>query len=94
MNEFAITLRKLAQLCEKSEYDLAALTGLDRAFIHRLMTGEKHPSPQTVIKLAIALPMSKELARKHPVEIPHILTVLLMAQLCDASAKSVQSRVS
>ncbi len=94
MNEFASTLRELASLCGKSEYDLADLTGLDRAFIHRLMSGEKNPSPQTVIKLAIALPMSKELARKHPVEVPHILTVLLMAQLSDASAKSVKSRGS
>lgn len=94
MTEFATTLRNLAKLCGKSEYELANLTGLDPSFIHRLMSGEKNPSSSTVMKLAIALPMSKELAKQHPVEVPNILTLLFMAQLADASAKSVQSRES
>lgn len=94
MSEFSSTLRNLAKLCGKSEYELANLTGLDPSFIHRLMSGEKNPSSSTVMKLAIALPTCKELAKAHPVEVPNILTVLLMAQLSDASAKSLQSRES
>jgi transcriptional regulator with XRE-family HTH domain len=94
VNEFSSTLRELASLCGKSEQDLADLTGLDRAFIHRLMSGEKNPSNQTVIRLAIALPMDEEIVKKHPRKILNILPVLMMATLSDASAKSVQSRGS
>ena len=92
LTEFASTLRSLAKLCGKSEYELANLTGLDPSFIHRLMSGEKNPSSSTVMKLAIALPTCKELAKQHPVEVPNILTLLVMAQLADASARSIQPR--
>lgn len=94
MNEFASTLRKLAQLCGKSEYELSKQSGLDPSFVHRLMSGEKNPSSATVMKLAIALPMCKDIASRHPVEMQNLLGLLLMAQLIDASAKSIQSRES
>jgi len=94
LTDFSKTLTRLARLCDKSEYDLAALTGLDRAFIHRLMSGEKNPSSATVVRLAIALPTCKQLAEKHPTDVPNVLGLLLMAQLCDATAKSEQSRQS
>lgn len=94
MREFANTLTKLARLCGKSEYELSNLTGLDPSFIHRLMSGEKNPSSATVMRLAVALPMCKELADKHPADVPNVLGLLLMAQLSDATAKSEKSRMS
>lgn len=92
VSEFATTLRNLAKKCDKSELDLVNLTGLDPSFVHRLMTGEKRPSPLTVVRLAIALPMCKELVAKDVSEVPHILSVLMAAFLSDAVAQSDQSR--
>lgn len=94
MSEFSKTLRRLARKCDKSEYDLTQLTGLDGSFIHRLLSGEKNPSLATVTRLAIALVMDKELAKQHPVDVPNVLSVLVMALLSDATAKSEQSRES
>lgn len=92
MNEFSTTLGRLSRKCGKSELDLSDLTGLDPSFIHRMMTGEKRPSPLTVIRLAIALPMCRDLVKEDRSEIPNILWVLMTAFLSDAVAKSMKSR--
>jgi transcriptional regulator with XRE-family HTH domain len=92
MHEFSNTLRRLAEFCGKSEQEVAELTGLDPSFIHRLNTGEKRPSPLTIVRLSIALPMCKELVDRDRIEIPNILSVLNSAHFRDAVAKSLQSR--
>ncbi|MGD9712202.1 MAG: helix-turn-helix domain-containing protein [Thermomicrobiales bacterium] len=92
MHEFSKTLRRLAEKCGKSELDLAELTGLDPSFIHRLTTGEKGPSPLTIVRLSIALPMCRDLVEQDRSEIPNILSVLNSAHFRDAVAKSLQSR--
>lgn len=92
MNEFAKTLRRLAQLAGKSEYQLAAISGVDAAYVWRLMTGEEtNPSPATVLKLAFALVASPELVRRQPL-LADALTQLTGAMLQDAATRLPASR--
>jgi hypothetical protein len=53
MSEFAQTLKDLAKLCGKSEYQLAQYTGLDPSFVRRMVDGEKRASDLTIIRLTI-----------------------------------------
>jgi hypothetical protein len=64
MSEFAQTLKDLADVCGKSEYQVAQLSGLDPTFVRRLSDGEKRASNLTIIRLTMALVMDKKLARK------------------------------
>jgi transcriptional regulator with XRE-family HTH domain len=52
---FGNTLRNLRTRTGKSRYRLSQLTGLDQAFLARLEKGEKNPSRNTVMLLALAL---------------------------------------
>ena len=92
MNDFAQTLRDLAKLCGKSEYQLAQYSGLDPTFVRRLFDGEKRASNLSIIRLTIALVMDADLARKYPAQVPFILNALKDAQLSDAIAESPESR--
>ncbi|MGH2533090.1 MAG: hypothetical protein ACRDJW_12395 [Thermomicrobiales bacterium] len=92
MSEFAKTLKDLAKLCGKSEYQIAQLSGLDPTFVRRLFDGEKNASNLTIVRLTIALVMDPELARKHPAQVPFILNALKDAQLSDAIAELGESR--
>jgi hypothetical protein len=92
MSEFAQTLKDLAKLCGKSEYELAQLSGLDPTFVRRLVDGEKRASNLTIIRLTIGLVMDPELIRKYPARVPFILNALKTAQLSDAIATLEESR--
>ena len=92
MSDFARTLSDLATLCGKSQYQVAALSGLDPTFVRRLFDGEKRASHLTIIRLTIALVMDPKLAREHPDRIPFILNALVEAQLSDAIATLDESR--
>ena len=92
MSDFAKTLRDLAKLCGKSEYQLAQYSGLDPTFVRRLFDGEKRASNLTIIRLTIALVMDADLARKYPAQVSFILNALKDAQLSDAIATSNESR--
>jgi hypothetical protein len=87
MSEFGQTLKDLARLCGKSEYQLAQLCGLDPTFVRRLVDGEKHASNLTIIRLTIGLVMDPELAKRYPAQVPFILNALKNAQLSDAIAE-------
>ncbi len=93
MSEFAQTLKGLATLCGKSEYQLAQYSGLDPTFVRRLFDGEKNASDITIIRLTIALVTCPDLARKHPAQVPFVLNALKDAQLSDAIAEFPESRV-
>jgi transcriptional regulator with XRE-family HTH domain len=80
MSEFARTLSDLAQLCGKSQYQVAELSGLDPTFVRRLFNGEKRTSHVTNIRLTIALVMDPKLAREHPDRVPFVLNALTEAQ--------------
>ena len=92
MSDFSKTLKDLAKLCGKSEYQLAQLSGLDPTFVRRLFDRQKKASNMTIIRLTIALVMDPDLARKHPDRVPFILNALKDAQLSDAIAEFPESR--
>lgn len=87
MNDFSRTLRHLAELCGKSEYQVAKYSGLDPSFVRRLFDGEKQASNLTIIRLAIALVADPALMESHPAQMPHLLNLLKNAQLSDAIAQ-------
>lgn len=88
MNEFARTLRALSAASGKTEGQLANIAGLDRAYVCRLMTGEKrHPSPMVVIRLAIAVVACPELIRRYP-SIGLALDSLVESLLADAAVEA------
>jgi len=89
MSEFSTTLKDLAKLCGKSEYQLAQLSALDPTFVRRLCDGEKKASNLTIIRLTIALVISPELAAKYPARVPFILNALKDAQLSDVIAELI-----
>ncbi len=92
MSDFARTLTDLATLCGKSEYQIAQHSGLDPTCVRRLFDGEKRASNLTIVRLALALVMDPDLARKHPAQVPFILNALKDAQLSDAIAELTESR--
>lgn len=57
---FKALLKKHCEQGGKTRYDaIAAAADLDIAYVYRLVAGEKvHPSPNTVIRLALALHLS------------------------------------
>jgi transcriptional regulator with XRE-family HTH domain len=87
MNDFSKTLRKLAELCGKSEYQVAQYSGLDPSFVRRLFDGEKQASNLTIVRLALALVMDPEVYENDPAMAAYILNTLKNAQLSDAVAK-------
>ncbi len=92
MSDFAKTLKDLAKLCGKNEYQLAQLSGLDPSFVRRLFDGEKRASNQTIIRLTVALVMDPGLAKRYPSQVSFILNALEDAQLSDAIAELPESR--
>jgi hypothetical protein len=89
MSEFAQTLKDLADVCGKSEYQIAQFSGLDPTFVRRLFDGEKRASNLTIIRLTIALVMDPNLAQAYPAQVPFILNALKDAQLRDAIAELI-----
>ena len=87
MSDFSKTLRNLAKLCGKSEYQVAQYSGLDPSFVRRLFDGEKRASNLTIIRLALALVTDPKLIEQHPDSVPYILNALKNAQLSDAIAE-------
>jgi hypothetical protein len=87
MSEFARTLKDLADVCGKSEYQIAQLSGLDPTFVRRLFEGKKNASNLTIIRLTIALVMDPRLAQAYPAQVPFVLNALKDAQLSDAIAE-------
>ena len=53
--EFGETLKKMRLKTGKSRYQIWKFCGLDQAYLGRLEKGDKHPSRETVIMLALAL---------------------------------------
>jgi hypothetical protein len=86
MSEFAKTLKDFADVCGKSEYQVAQLSGLDPTFVRRLVDGEKRASNLTIERWTIALVMDQRLDHAHPARVPFILNALENAQISDAIA--------
>ena len=53
--KFRRHLKKLMDKCQLSGYGLAQISGSDGSYIHRVLKGERNPSRQWVLKIAVAL---------------------------------------
>lgn len=54
----AETIRRLREAAGLSRRDLAEAAGISHVFLSKLETGERRPSPQTLVKIAAALGLS------------------------------------
>ncbi|MGA2160309.1 MAG: helix-turn-helix transcriptional regulator [Dehalococcoidia bacterium] len=52
---FADRLAKLLEQHNVSCYKIAEFTHLDQSYLSRLRSGDKHPSPETLVKISLAL---------------------------------------
>lgn len=103
MSQFSKTLTGLARKYQRGTHTLAKYSGLDPAYVHRLMSGERSgPSLATIAFLTNALFVDEgewlkaEIQQREPViESGEYITAwskLLMAASKDAIAKSKMSR--
>ncbi len=70
MSELAQSLKDLAKLRGKSEYQLAQHAGLDPAFVRRLFDGEKRASTLTIFRLTIGPIIDAELSLRNSAIVP------------------------
>lgn len=90
-NEFATTLTNMLRATKKSVNQLSELSGVDAAYIRKLLSGEKHrPSPETVVKLWIGLIMDPVLVEADPTFV-HGLDALLRACAMTATSFKVMA---
>jgi hypothetical protein len=87
MRYFAHALREELERLEVSPYYLAEFTGLDHAFVRRLVSGEKNPSLTTVVLLALALVSDAKKFKDNPM-MAQVLSRLVSAAMSDAVAGS------
>ncbi len=85
MRYFAHALREELDRLEVSPYYLAEFTGLDQAFVRRLVSGEKNPSLSTVVLLALALVSDQAKLKDNPM-MSLVLSRLVSAAMSDAVA--------
>ena len=92
MNEFQTTLSRLLDMSGKSVSQVAALGGVDRAYLTRLLRGEKsHPSIETLFRVWIGLCLDAEIVRHHPT-FQHGLAELLLACAMSNASLSVMEQ--
>ena len=62
-NDFYRVFSKLLQRTGVTCYQISRFTHLDQAYLSRLKKGKKYPSPETVVKIALAFArLSKEIS--------------------------------
>lgn len=76
--EFQTTLKRLLAQSGKSVTMVATHSGVDRAYIMRLLSGEKrHPSVETLFRLWMGLALDPRVVREYPT-FQHGLSELLV----------------
>jgi transcriptional regulator with XRE-family HTH domain len=79
VNAFQETLQRLLDQSGKTVTQLSALSGVDRAYVKRLLSGEKtNPSTETIVRLWIGLAMDPKVVEAHP-DFTEELNALLLA---------------
>lgn len=69
LGDFAKEFGKVLRETGVSIYKIASYTGLDEGYLSRLKSGEKqHPSPETIVKIGLALTHYSEKVTIHNVE--------------------------
>jgi transcriptional regulator with XRE-family HTH domain len=67
--DFAKVFSKLVENYSLSSYQISQFSGLDQAYLSRLKSGErKNPSPETVVKIALAICHTKPQAKLSDIE--------------------------
>lgn len=88
MKRFSAELNELIRLSGKSHNQVAAHSMVDRAYLTRLLTGEKaNPSPETVIRLWVGIVFDETLLAKNPDLVYGLEKLLLAAYWTSASDK-------
>jgi transcriptional regulator with XRE-family HTH domain len=89
MNEFQTTLKRLLAQSGKSTTQVAALGGIDRAYLLRLLNGTKqNPSAETLMRLWLGLAMDAEVVKDYPTFV-HGFVELVTAQAMSAASLSM-----
>lgn len=88
-NDFSRTFNHRLAASGKSLTKVAALSGIDRAYLLRLSRGEKtRPTPETVVKLFIGLVFDEALVAGDPTW-PQALAELLLDAATVATAQAI-----
>jgi hypothetical protein len=78
MNDFQLTLTRLLELSGKSVTQVALLGGVDRAYLKRLLSGEKCNPSETVFRIWMGISIDPTAVQRDPT-FPHGLAELLHA---------------
>ena len=89
-DDFATTFNRLLTASGKNLTQLAAITGIDRAYLRRLSTGDKRrPSPGTVVRIWIGLVFDPALLRRDPTMVYGLTDLLLAAGMTATSTEAL-----
>lgn len=88
MNEFQTTLNRLLQQSGKSTSAVAKLGSVDRAYLMRLLDGEKSaPSVETLMRIWIGLAMDADVVKEYPTFQHGLVYLLHAAAMSNAPSK-------
>lgn len=88
MNEFQTTLSRLLAQSGKSVTQVALLGGVDRAYLMRLLAGEKtNPSLETLMRIWIGLAMDPQVVKEYPAFQHGLVYLLHAAAMSNAPSK-------
>ncbi len=88
MDEFQTTLNRLLQQSGKSVTQVALHSGVDRAYLMRLLSGEKrHPSVNTVFQVWIGLALDPRVVKEYPTFSQGLVELLYAAAISQAPSQ-------
>ena len=88
MTELQSTLNRLLQQSGKSVNLVASLGGVDRAYLTRLLSGEKsNPSIETLVRIYVGLIFDPKLAVSNPTMVHGLAEILMAAAMSSAPLK-------
>ena len=89
MTDFQTVLQRLIATSGKSVTQIAQLSGVDRSYIARLLSGEKdNPSPEVVARIWMGICMDAEVAKRDPTFVHGLAELLLAVGLSRLAASS------
>jgi hypothetical protein len=82
MSEFQRALQRLITVSGKSLSEVSRLSGVDRAYIMRLVDGEKvNPSPEAIAKIWLGICMDGSVVKNDPTFVHGLGELMLAAGL-------------
>ena len=88
MNEFQRTLNQLLEQSGKSTTLVSRLGGINRAYLVRLLDGEKdNPSLETLLRIYIGLVFDPRIAAEHPTMVHGLAELVTSATMSNAPRK-------